>query len=662
MCLVEVEKSPKPVASCAMPIAEGMVVHTDTPKVKKAREGVMELLLINHPLDCPICDQGGECDLQDQAFKYGRGGNRFAENKRSVKDKYMGPLVKTQMTRCIHCTRCIRFSTEVAGVPEMGAIHRGEHTEITTYLEKALSSELSGNLVDICPVGALTSKPYAFKARSWELKKTESIDVMDALGSNIRIDSRGLEVMRVLPKINDDINEEWLSDKGRYACDGLKYQRLDRPYVKKDGKLVPSSWEEALTLVESQLKSLKGSELAAIAGTLVGCEAMFLLKELLLHLGSHNIDANQFGYKIDTSSRSNYLFNTTVAGIEKADLCLLIGANPRHASPVLNARIGKMQRSGALKVFRIGSKDDQTYKIEELGDDLNVLTQILNGSHHLSEKLKQAKHPMFIIGDAVLLRSDGFGILSTLQEVAKKYKVVREDWNGFNILHNHASMVGSLDVGFTPGHSGSNVRQILSKAKSGDIKFVYLLGADEIDTEALKDTFVVYQGHHGDTGANVASVILPAAAYTEQDAIYVNLEGRPQYARAAVPPPGKAKEDWVILKDLLDRVGYNLPALHLVDIRREMSKIHKMFGDIDRISKHAEINFAQKGEILFSESLLAIQANYYMTDPISRSSITMAKCLKERNNGSMPEVNKEELVTSKITPLKKSKEADLEAL
>ncbi|WPY00253.1 NADH-quinone oxidoreductase subunit G [Candidatus Trichorickettsia mobilis] len=625
MCLVEMEKSPKLVASCAMPVSEGIVIHTNTPKVKKAREGVMELLLINHPLDCPICDQGGECDLQDQAFKYGRGGNRFSDNKRSVQDKNMGPLVKTSMTRCIHCTRCIRFATEVAGVPEIGALYRGEHMEVTSYLERTLTSELSGNIIDICPVGALTSKPYAFKARSWELAKTESIDVLDALGSNIRIDSRGMEVMRILPKLNEDINEEWLSDKARFAYDGLKNMRLDRPYVKKQGKLVEASWDEALSHVAKFFKMVDGEKIAAIAGTLTAVEPMFLLKNLLQHFNCFNVDANQYDYKLDTSSRGNYLFNTTITGIERADVCLLIGANPRQSAPVLNARIGKMQRQGALVVARIGEIDDQTYKIQELGNEPNILKLLATGTHEFSEILKNAKYPMIIVGDAVYSRNDGYALLSIIHEIVDKYKLVRQDWNGFNILHNHAGMVGSLDIGFTPGDKGNNVKDILQKAKTGEIRLVYLLGADEIDMQELGEAFVVYQGHHGDAGANRADVILPSAAYTEQDAIYVNLEGRVQLARAAVQPPYQAKFDWVIIQALAEQLGARQAYADLGKIRKQIAEQYPVFANIDQLVTNKVIKFAKK-EKLSNNSILKIKSNYYMTDTISRASITMAKC------------------------------------
>jgi NADH-quinone oxidoreductase subunit G len=624
MCLVEMEKSPKPIASCAMAASEGMVIHTNTPMVQKAREGVMEFLLINHPLDCPICDKGGECDLQDQAFKYGSGKNRFYENKRSVKDKYMGPLIKTHMTRCIHCTRCIRFATEVAGIEEIGAIHRGEHMEVTSYLEKTVTSELSGNMIDICPVGALTSKPYAFKARSWELTKTESIDVLDAVGSNIRIDSRGLEVMRILPKINEDINEEWISDKARFAYDGLKYQRLDRPYIKKNGRLVESSWSEALSLVALKLKSLKNSEIAAISGMLSCMESMFLLKELFKQLGSNNISSNQFDYKIDTSARSNYLFNTTIAGIEQSDLCLLIGANPRHAAPILNARIGKVARAGSLKIARIGGSFDQTYKIQDLGSSPEIIKVIATGDHEFCKILTQAARPMIIVGDAVYSRPDGFAILSSIHKIVEKYKIVQDDWKGFNILHNHASMVGSLDISFI----GGNVKDILAKAETGDIKFVYLLGADEIDTSKLKKSFVVYQGHHGDVGATAADVVLPGAAYTEKNGSYTNLEGKVQVTRAAVPPPGKAKEDWVIIRDLAKYLDIDLEVGDIsVIIQNALSLANKRSAGLseDGAPIYDFLKFTSKDKIL-KKDITDIPINYYMTDVISRSSVTMAKC------------------------------------
>jgi NADH-quinone oxidoreductase subunit G len=628
MCLVEMEKSPKPIASCAMPVAEGMVIRTNTPVIKKAREGVMEFLLINHPLDCPICDQGGECDLQDQAFKYGKGTSRYTENKRSVVDKNLGPLVKTQMTRCIHCTRCIRFATDVAGVPEMGAIHCGEHMEITSYLEKTLTSELSGNIIDLCPVGALTSKPYAFNARSWELEKTESIDIMDAMGSNIRIDSRGLEVMRILPKLNEDINEEWISDKARFSYDGLKVQRLDVPYIKEGGKLVNSSWDQAIAAVANKMLSISGNEIAAIAGTTSSCEPMFLLKKLLARAGSNIVDANQFGYAIDATSRSNYLFNTTIANIEKADFCLLVGANPRQVAPVLNARIGKMVRNGQMKVARIGQVDDQTYPISELGDNLSVLEEILSGKSDVLKALKGAKYPMIILGDATLVRSDSFAALSLVHEIAKKYNIVRDDWNGINILHNHASMVGALDVGFIYGKDGDGTAKILEMTTTGRVKILYLLGADDFDISKIsKDCFVVYQGHHGDVVAARADVILPEAAYTEQEGIFVNLEGLPQYARAAVAPVGQAKESWDIISCLSKNLNIDLGINSLADVRKLMAKENAVFANIDKIIPADFVQFKSSTN-LTEKPLTKVKFNYYMSDQISRASVTMARCAK----------------------------------
>ena len=640
MCLVDIEKSPKPVASCAMPASDGMVVNTNTARVLKAREGVMEFLLINHPLDCPICDQGGECDLQDQAFKYGRGKSRYSENKRSVKDKNLGPLVETHMTRCIHCTRCIRFSTDVAGVQEMGTIGRGEHMEIISYLERTLTSELSGNVIDLCPVGALNSKPYAFTARSWELQGTESIDVMDALGSNIRVDSRGLEVMRILPKLNEDVNEEWLSDKARFSYDGLKNQRLDRAYVKKSGKFQEVSFEHAVSSIVSKFNTIEDkSAIAAIAGFTAPCETMFLLKKLLSNLGSTMCDANQLGYGFDTSARSNYLFNTTIAGIEKADVCLFVGASPRQIAPVLNARIGKMVREGVLTVGRIGEQDDQTYKIKELGADIDLLEH-LNLSDLEDKKSKNksiddfamlfaaASNPMIIVGDAVLTRADAHGILSLLHEISLKYKIVRKPWNGFNILHNHASMVGALDLGFVYGKSGTGTADILKKTQNRNVKILYLLGSDDIDMNQIgEDVFVIYQGHHGDAGASRADVILPEAAYTEQDGMYVNMEGRLQLARAAVSPPGAAKTGIEIINIVAKALGVNVSGDDLRLVRKEMAKEHKIFDHIDEIITSDFVPFKSKVK-LTKKSLEKVPINYYMTDPMTRASVTMARCTK----------------------------------
>ena len=631
MCLVEMERAPKPIASCAMQVSEGMVIKTNTPKIKKAREGVMEFLLANHPLDCPICDQGGECDLQDQAFKYGKGGSRYSDDKRSVKDKNLGPLVKTQMTRCIHCTRCIRFATEVAGVQEIGAINRGENMEITSYLENTLTSELSGNIIDLCPVGALTSKPYMFKARSWELEKTESIDVMDALGSNIRIDSRGLEVMRILPKLNENINEEWISDKARFACDGLKVQRLDTPYIRKNGKLVEASWNQAIEYIVENVNAVKGDEIAAISGSTTSVESMFLLKKMFSNLGSDKVDTNQFGYKLDTSSRSNYLFNTGIANVANADVCLLIGANVRKAAPVLNARIGQMVRSGDMHVSRVGEVSDQTYAIENLGSDVSLLENLLSGKGEFAKRLKNAKRPIIIIGDSALSRPDGHAILSLAHAVAEKYNIVRDDWNGFNILHNHASMVGGLDVGFIYGESGDGTAEILKQSRDKKVKVLYLLGSDDFDINLIdQDCFVVYQGHHGDKAAGRADVILPEAAYTEQDAIFVNMEGRPQYARAAISPLGLARESWDIITHLADKLDVGMSLKSLADVRNMLAKENAVFANIGKVIPTNFIEFKSSVKLL-ENPLNDVQTNYYMTDPISRSSVTMAKCVKEQS-------------------------------
>lgn len=640
MCLVEVEKFTKPVASCATQVNEGMVVNTNTPNVLRAREGVMEFLLINHPLDCPICDQGGECDLQDQAYKYGRGQSRYSEYKRSVKDKSLGPLIETHMTRCIHCTRCIRFASDIAGIQEIGSVGRGEDMEIVSYLERTLTSELSGNIIDLCPVGALNSKPYAFSSRSWELKATDSIDIMDAVGSNIRIDSKSSEVMRILPRLNEDINEEWLSDKARFSYDGLKNQRLDRPYVKKNGKLKAVTWDIALSHITDKFNSLQyKSSVAAIAGTLSSCETIFLLKNLLSNLGSEMYDANQFNYRFDLSSRGNYLFNTTISGIEKADICLLVGTNPKQVSPVLNARIGKMVRSGLLVVGRIGEEDNQSYKITELGKNIEVL------EYFNMEKPKHAKHtnesincfikllshacnPMIIVGDQVLKRIDSHAILSILHKTIQKYQIIRNGWNGFNILHGHASTVGALDLGFTYGKSGDGVNKILEKTQNGDVKILYLLGSDDIDMDRIKkDVFVIYQGHHGDSGANRADVILPEAAYTEQNSIYVNMEGRPQYTKAAVPPPGSAKTGIEIINAVANALGIRLISDKLHLIRKEMARQNQVFNFIDKIVPSKFIEFKSKTKLI-KKPLEKVSINYYMTDPISRSSLTMAKCTK----------------------------------
>ena len=624
MCLVEMEPSPKPIASCAMPINDGMVIHTDTDLVKKAREGVMEFLLINHPLDCPICDQGGECDLQDQAMGYGLDKSRFLESKRAVKNKYLGPLVSTIMTRCIHCTRCIRFAQEIAGVPELGATGRGENMEVGTYVEKALSSELSGNLVDLCPVGALTSKPYEFKARSWELVKTQSIDVFDAMGSNIRIDSRGSEVMRVLPRINNSINEEWISDKTRHACDGLSRQRLDRPYVRRNGKLEEESWDVVLSVIAEKMNNTSPKRMAAIAGDLVDCESLVSLKDLMQTLGCNNLDCRQdsgaFG-----NPRSSYIFNSGIKGIDRADVILLIGCNPRWEAPVLNARIRKQYLNGAI-IGVIGPEFDLTFPFEHLSPDLKEIKNMLEHPSEFGDKLAKARSPMLILGSGALAREDGEAILGAARDLAERFNIVNSKWNGFNVLQRAASRVGGIDLGFVPKtNKDLGTREILRAAEKKEIDVIYLLGSDEIEMDRLGDAFVIYQGHHGDAGAHRADAILPGAAYTEKNGTYVNLEGRCQRALRAVFPPGEAKEDWAILRALSERIGKKLPFDNLLQVRERMSEVNPIFSSVNKLSEASWGKFGSGGEIKDGEFIQPIE-NFYMTDVISRASATMAEC------------------------------------
>jgi len=628
MCLVEVKPGPpKPAASCALPAGDGMEVFTDTPMVKKARNGVMEFLLINHPLDCPICDQGGECDLQDQAMAYGFDGSRFHENKRAVKDKEMGPLINTIMTRCIHCTRCVRFSTEIAGVEDMGLLNRGEAAEIST-LEKAVASELSANVIDLCPVGALTSKPYQFNARPWELKKTESIDVMDAVGSNIRVDARGNEVLRVLPRLNEEVNEEWISDKTRYACDGLRKRRLDKVFVRgADGKLAPSDWNTAFKAIADKAASVSPVEIAAIAGDQCEVEGMFALKALMDAIGSANLDCRQDGAKIDPGMRASYLFNSGIAGVEEADAILIIGSNPRWEAPLINARIRKRWLSGGLKVGVIGPKLDLTYGYDYLGAGPETLKELADGKHSFLEVLKSAEKPMLILGPGAISRDDGSAVLAAARAVADATGMVQDGWNGFNVLHTAASRVGGLDIGFVPGEGGLDTAGILDGAASGAVKMVYLLAADEIDTGKLKDAFVVYQGHHGDAGAHVADVILPAAAYTEKPGIYLNTEGRVQMARRAAFPPGDAREDWTILRALSEVMGKTLPFDNLGEVRRA---IHAQCDHMTVIDSAPDADWGAFGEAgeMTSDAFVSPIDNFYITDPISRASETMAECTR----------------------------------
>ncbi len=625
MCLVEVEKLPKPIASCAMPVGDGMVVHTKSPKAQKAQKGVMEFLLINHPLDCPICDQGGECDLQDQAMAYGFDRGRFEENKRAVRDKDFGPLVETHMTRCIHCTRCIRFLTEIAGVEELGATGRGEDMEITTYIERALTSELSANIIDLCPVGALTSKPYAFMARPWELSKAESVDVLDAVGSNIRVDARNAQVLRVLPRVNEAVNEEWISDKTRYAIDGLRRRRLDRPYAGRRGLRVETDWREALEMVADRLKAVPAERIAGIAGDLCDLEAMFALKELLSGLGAVSLDCRQDGAKLDRRCRAGYLFNTTIAGIEAADTCLLIGTNPRWEAPLVNARLRKRHLRGGFAIAAIGPALDLSFPVEMLGDGGRTLAAIAESKHPWAERLRTAKNPMLVLGQGALAREDGAQVLATARAIAESCGLVRNDWNGFNVLHRAAARVGGLDLGLVPGPGGRDVAGIVEGCRSGAIEVLYLLGADEIDTADLGSAFVVYQGHHGDRGAACADVILPGAAYTEKDGSYINTEGRVQLGYRATFPPGDAREDWKIVRALSSAAGRPLPFNTLGDLRRRLRDACPAAAEPDRAPAAAWGEFGEAGPLDPAPFVYPI-ADFYRTDPISRASATMAEC------------------------------------
>jgi len=627
MCLIEVAGIPKPQASCAMAVKDlapnkdgsPKVLNTRTPMVKRAREGVMEFLLINHPLDCPICDQGGECDLQDQAMAYGVDASRYQENKRAVEDKYIGPLVKTVMTRCIQCTRCIRFASEIAGVPELGAIGRGEDMEITTYLEQAMTSELQSNVVDLCPVGALTSKPYAFAARPWELVKTQSIDVMDAVGSAIRIDTRGREVMRILPRTNEDVNEEWISDKTRHIVDGLRTQRLDQPYLRVNGRLRPATWKEAFAAIADKVKAAKANRVGALAGQLAAVEEMFALKALVNALGSQNTDARYPGSPLHPKfGRASYLFNSTIAGIDEADAIMLIGTNPRHEAAVLNARIRKRYLRGNVLLGVVGAKADLTYPYNYLGAGPESLAQFVE--HAPAQKDK----PMFIIGQGALNRPDGAAVLAMAAKAAGSLGVVKDGWNGFSILHSEAALVGALDIGFVPGDGGLDTGAMLG---AGALDVLFLLGVDEIDVPS--GAFVVYIGTHGDRGAHRADVILPGAAYPEKSGLYVNTEGRVQMANRAGFPPGEAREDWAILRALSEVLGAKLPFDSLGQLRQALIKAYPHFARIGQIAAGdaGDIkNLAKLGGTADKAPFRSTHADFYLTNAIARASATMAEC------------------------------------
>ncbi len=641
MCLIQVKGGPpKPAASCAMGVKDirggpdGSLpeIYTKTPMVKKAREGVMEFLLINHPLDCPICDQGGECDLQDQAMAFGIDASRYQEDKRAVEDKYIGPLVKTVMNRCIHCTRCVRFTTEVAGISELGLIGRGEDAEITTYLEQAMTSELQGNVVDLCPVGALTSKPFAFTARPWELNKTESIDVMDAVGSAIRVDTRGREVMRIMPRVNEEVNEEWISDKTRFIWDGLRTQRIDKPYIRVNGRLQASNWNDAFAAIRSVVDGVSGDRIGAIAGDLATVEEMYALKGLMASLGSANIDCRQDGTKLDPANgRASYLFNPTIEGIERADALLIIGANPRFEASVLNARIRKRFRKANFPIAVIGEQADLRYDYEYLGAGPQTLADLASGSLGFLDVLKKAERPIIMVGQGALTREDGAAVLARAAQLAGDVGAVSEDWNGFAVLHTAAARVGGLDIGFVPGEGGKTAAEML-----GDTDVLFLLGADELDFSAKKAGFTVYIGSHGDAGAMNADVVLPAATYTEKSGTYVNTEGRVQMTNRAGFAPGDAREDWAVLRALSGILGKTLPYDSLMALRAALYGEYPHLAALDAVADadiKAVETAASKGGDLAEAGFVSPITDFYLTNPIARASAVMAECSAlARNN------------------------------
>ena len=631
MCLVELVGSPKPIASCAWgvrdcrpgPKGEPPEVRTHSPMVRKAREGVMEFLLINHPLDCPICDQGGECDLQDQSMAYGVDASRYVENKRAVEDKYLGALVKTSMNRCIQCTRCVRFSAEVAGVPELGAVGRGEDMEITSYLEQAMRSELQGNVVDLCPVGALTSKPYAFAARPWELNKTESIDVMDALGSAIRIDTRGSEVMRILPRVNDAINEEWISDKTRHVVDGLRTQRLDQPYLREDEKLRPATWGQAFDAIAAMVGRTNPKRIGAIVGDLAAAEEIFALRDLMTRLNVGNLDCRQDGSALDPAwGRASYLFNATIAGIDAADALVIVGSNPRREAAVLNARIRKRWRAGKFPIGLIGPKAELTYTYDYLGAGPETLAALTR--HSFADALRKSERPILLVGAGAMARGDGAAVAALAAKAALDLGAVKEGWNGYSVLHHAPSRVGALDLGFVPGPGGLSARQM---ATFGTLDVLFLLGVDEIDV--AKGAFVVYIGTHGDRGASRADVILPGAAYPEKSAIFVNTEGRAQMAARASFPPGDAREDWAILRALSDALKQRLPYDSLTALRQTLFKAHPHLMRVSQIAPAdpaAIRTLATLDGSADKAPFAACVEDFYLTNAIARSSAVMAEC------------------------------------
>jgi len=626
MCLVEREKSPKPVASCAMPVTEGMNIKTNTEFVEKARKGVMEFLLANHPLDCPVCDQGGECDLQDQSMFYGVDKSRYKENKREVPEKNMGPLIKTQMTRCIHCTRCIRFATEVAGVPEIGAIGRGEDMQITTYLEQSMQSELSANVIDLCPVGALTSKPYVFEARPWELKKTESIDVMDAIGSNIRIDTYGWEVKRVLPRINEDINEEWISDKTRYACDGLLNQRLDTPYIKYNGKFEKGSWNEVFNIIKSKFKNTDKEKICGISGDLVNMETLYIFKEFFNKtLGSHNVESRSDHTYLNPDKRENYLFNSSINGIEEADFILLIGSNPRYEATILNARIRKSYLENKTKIISLNDVGDLTYPYEALNGNIENIKDIIEGKNKISSTIKEAKKPLIIIGQSALRSNSAKYIFESIKSFLKKNNKISKEWNSLNIISQDASAVGSLDLGLYKTIDGSN--EVLKDLENHKFEIVYLLGQDSLKFKKQNE-FIIYQGSHGDKGAEIADIILPGAAYTEQNGYFTNLEGKLQKAYKASYPPEYAKEDWLIINELAEVMNHRKLFNDKDELESSMINQINLF-----IEKNNSKQFSEIKGLDFKKEVLKINTeDYYYSNVVARASKTMFECKSRKTN------------------------------
>ena len=620
MCLVEIEKSPKPVASCAMTITEGMNIKTNTSMIEKARKGVMEFLLVNHPLDCPVCDQGGECDLQDQSMFYGLDKSRYKENKRQVPETYMGPLIKTQMTRCIHCTRCIRFATEIAGVPELGAIGRGENMQITTYLEKSMESELSANVIDLCPVGALTSKPYVFEARPWDLKKTETIDVMDAVGSNIRVDTYGWEVKRILPRINEDINEEWISDKTRYACDGIQNQRLDTPYLKSDNEFKKISWDLAYNKVVEKIKETSPEKIAGLTGDLTNMETMFIVKEFFQKtIKSQNLDSRSDNCYVNNNDRRNYIFNSSLNGIEESDLIILVGANPRYEATILNARVRKSFLNNKTEIYSFGDIGELTYPYKILDNKTDTIKDIFENKNDLSEKIKNSKKPIIIIGQSALRLKSGKFIFEEFKKFLISINKITKEWNSLNILSNNASTVASYDLNILNSKDGKNV--ILDKIENNNFDILFLFGQDNLNFKK-KNEFIIYVGSHGDKGAEMADVILPGAAYTEQDGYYINLEGKIQKAYKASYPPGDAKEDWEIineLSELLKKKKICNNKEELIDRMMNYLKLDQKINNKDKIITE-----------FFSEKIVIDHFDYYYSNVIARASKTMSECRNEK--------------------------------